>query len=112
MTTPQPSRQARSTGISGGIGNDSLLGGGNNDTLSGGDGDDVLNGGAPNLTGSDGRDMFVGGTGDWMGHWHHAFGIIGKRNDVSRVYAMTLGDGRWELIGRPAKVSPAGDLSL
>ncbi|WP_376088830.1 NADP-dependent malic enzyme [Roseomonas sp. CCTCC AB2023176] len=38
----------------------------------------------------------VGGTGEWMGHWHHAFDIVGKRSDVSRVYAMTgviLGTG-------------------
>jgi malate dehydrogenase (oxaloacetate-decarboxylating)(NADP+) len=31
----------------------------------------------------------VGGTGDWMEHWHLAFDIVGKRPNVGRVYAMT-----------------------
>ncbi|KAA2213232.1 NADP-dependent malic enzyme [Teichococcus oryzae] len=31
----------------------------------------------------------VGGQGEWMRQWHQAFDVIGKRDDVSRVYAMT-----------------------
>jgi malate dehydrogenase (oxaloacetate-decarboxylating)(NADP+) len=31
----------------------------------------------------------VGGQGEWMAHWHQAFDVIGKREDVDRVYAMT-----------------------
>jgi malate dehydrogenase (oxaloacetate-decarboxylating)(NADP+) len=31
----------------------------------------------------------VGGTGEWMTHWHQAFDIVGKRPDAGRVYAMT-----------------------
>jgi malate dehydrogenase (oxaloacetate-decarboxylating)(NADP+) len=30
-----------------------------------------------------------GGTGDWMSHWHHAFDVIGKREEVGRVYALS-----------------------
>jgi malate dehydrogenase (oxaloacetate-decarboxylating)(NADP+) len=31
----------------------------------------------------------VGGQGEWMRQWHQAYDVIGKRDDVSRVYAMT-----------------------
>ena len=31
----------------------------------------------------------VGGLGEWMTQWHHVNDIIGKREDVSRVYALT-----------------------
>jgi malate dehydrogenase (oxaloacetate-decarboxylating)(NADP+) len=31
----------------------------------------------------------LGGTDDWLMHWHQAFDVVGKREDVSRVYAMT-----------------------
>jgi malate dehydrogenase (oxaloacetate-decarboxylating)(NADP+) len=31
----------------------------------------------------------VGGQGEWMAHWHQGFDVIGKREDVKRVYAMT-----------------------
>ena len=31
----------------------------------------------------------VGGTGDWMRHWHQAYDVIGRSEDTSRVYAMT-----------------------
>ncbi|MCX7932825.1 MAG: phosphate acyltransferase, partial [Rhodovarius sp.] len=31
----------------------------------------------------------VGGSGDWMRHWHHALDVIGKSPAVSRVYALT-----------------------
>jgi malate dehydrogenase (oxaloacetate-decarboxylating)(NADP+) len=31
----------------------------------------------------------VGGQGEWMAHWHQTFDVIGKREDVKRVYAMT-----------------------
>ena len=31
----------------------------------------------------------VGGTGEWMTQWHHVNDIVGKRKDVSRVYALT-----------------------
>ncbi|MFC3124112.1 NADP-dependent malic enzyme [Pseudoroseomonas globiformis] len=31
----------------------------------------------------------VGGQGEWMRHWHQAYDVIGKRDDVNRVYAMT-----------------------
>ncbi|MEO3472266.1 NADP-dependent malic enzyme [Roseomonas sp. CAU 1739] len=30
-----------------------------------------------------------GGTGDWMGQWKHVLDIIGKRDDVGRVYALS-----------------------
>ncbi len=30
-----------------------------------------------------------GGTGDWFRHWHHAFDVIGKREEVGRVYALS-----------------------
>jgi malate dehydrogenase (oxaloacetate-decarboxylating)(NADP+) len=30
-----------------------------------------------------------GGTGDWMGQWTHVLDIIGKRDDVGRVYAVS-----------------------
>ncbi len=30
-----------------------------------------------------------GGTGDWMGQWTHVLDIIGKRDDVGRVYAIS-----------------------
>ncbi|MBX9593803.1 MAG: NADP-dependent malic enzyme, partial [Roseomonas sp.] len=30
-----------------------------------------------------------GGTGDWFRHWHHAFDVIGKREEVDRVYALS-----------------------
>lgn len=30
-----------------------------------------------------------GGTGDWMGQWAHVLDIIGKRDDVGRVYAVS-----------------------
>jgi malate dehydrogenase (oxaloacetate-decarboxylating)(NADP+) len=30
-----------------------------------------------------------GGTGDWMGQWAHVLDIIGKRDDVGRVYALS-----------------------
>jgi malate dehydrogenase (oxaloacetate-decarboxylating)(NADP+) len=30
-----------------------------------------------------------GGTGNWMRQWHYAFDIIGKREDVSRVYGLS-----------------------
>ncbi|WP_198372348.1 NADP-dependent malic enzyme [Roseomonas rosulenta] len=30
-----------------------------------------------------------GGTGDWMGQWSHVLDIIGKRDDVGRVYALS-----------------------
>ncbi|BDG74137.1 NADP-dependent malic enzyme [Roseomonas fluvialis] len=30
-----------------------------------------------------------GGTGDWMGQWSHVLDIIGKRDDVGRVYAVS-----------------------
>jgi malate dehydrogenase (oxaloacetate-decarboxylating)(NADP+) len=30
-----------------------------------------------------------GGTGDWMGQWTHVLDIIGKREDVGRVYALS-----------------------
>jgi malate dehydrogenase (oxaloacetate-decarboxylating)(NADP+) len=30
-----------------------------------------------------------GGTGDWMGQWTHVLDIIGKRDDVGRVYALS-----------------------
>ncbi|MBW8271129.1 NADP-dependent malic enzyme [Caldovatus aquaticus] len=31
----------------------------------------------------------AGGTGDWLRHWHYAFDVIGKREDVGRVYALS-----------------------
>jgi malate dehydrogenase (oxaloacetate-decarboxylating)(NADP+) len=31
----------------------------------------------------------VGGLGEWMRQWHQAYDVIGKRDDVKRVYAMT-----------------------
>jgi malate dehydrogenase (oxaloacetate-decarboxylating)(NADP+) len=31
----------------------------------------------------------VGGLGEWMRQWHQAYDVIGKREDVGRVYAMT-----------------------
>jgi malate dehydrogenase (oxaloacetate-decarboxylating)(NADP+) len=31
----------------------------------------------------------VGGSGDWMRHWHHTLDVVGKSADVSRVYALT-----------------------
>jgi malate dehydrogenase (oxaloacetate-decarboxylating)(NADP+) len=31
----------------------------------------------------------AGGTGDWMRHWHYAFDVIGMRDGVSRVYALS-----------------------
>ncbi len=31
----------------------------------------------------------AGGTGDWMRHWHYAFDVIGKRDGVGRVYALS-----------------------
>ncbi|HYZ31441.1 MAG TPA: phosphate acyltransferase, partial [Crenalkalicoccus sp.] len=31
----------------------------------------------------------VGGTGDWMDHWHDAYAVVGKRAEVSRVYALS-----------------------
>jgi malate dehydrogenase (oxaloacetate-decarboxylating)(NADP+) len=31
----------------------------------------------------------VGGLGEWMRQWHQAHDVIGKREDVARVYAMT-----------------------
>ena len=31
----------------------------------------------------------VGGTGDWMRHWEHVLHTIGKREDVSRAYALS-----------------------
>jgi malate dehydrogenase (oxaloacetate-decarboxylating)(NADP+) len=31
----------------------------------------------------------AGGTGDWMRHWHHAFDVIGKRDGIGRVYALS-----------------------
>ena len=30
-----------------------------------------------------------GGTGDWMGQWKHVLDVIGKRDDVGRVYALS-----------------------
>ncbi|WP_372619513.1 NADP-dependent malic enzyme [Falsiroseomonas sp.] len=30
-----------------------------------------------------------GGTGDWLSHWHHAYDVIGRNPDVSRVYALS-----------------------
>jgi malate dehydrogenase (oxaloacetate-decarboxylating)(NADP+) len=30
-----------------------------------------------------------GGNGDWLTHWHNAYNVIGKRADVSRVYALS-----------------------
>ena len=30
-----------------------------------------------------------GGTQDWMDQWHHVLDIIGKRDDVGRVYALS-----------------------
>ncbi|GGG51843.1 malic enzyme [Caldovatus sediminis] len=31
----------------------------------------------------------AGGTGDWMRHWHYAFDVIGMREGVGRVYALS-----------------------
>jgi malate dehydrogenase (oxaloacetate-decarboxylating)(NADP+) len=31
----------------------------------------------------------VGGLGEWMTHWHQVFDVVGKRPDVSRVYALS-----------------------
>ncbi|MBC9177968.1 NADP-dependent malic enzyme [Pseudoroseomonas ludipueritiae] len=31
----------------------------------------------------------TGGLGEWMRQWHQAYSVIGKREDVDRVYAMT-----------------------
>jgi malate dehydrogenase (oxaloacetate-decarboxylating)(NADP+) len=31
----------------------------------------------------------VGGLGEWMRQWHQAYDVIGKRDDVKRVYALT-----------------------
>ena len=31
----------------------------------------------------------VGGSGNWMRQWHYAFDVIGKRPEVSRVYALS-----------------------
>ena len=31
----------------------------------------------------------VGGSGNWMNQWHYAFDVIGKREEASRVYALS-----------------------